>query len=337
MSDIESQEPENGIEQPFLIPTPEGVGRLLEVTRQHVESTMRPILTAIEEPGTGVTALGVVGSNGMDPLPALFFDEYRVRPTVRKGMAHMTTLDSFIAHVNRFGDDDSVVFVDDDRAGPNMIAVLDYHRSDYGGGPDDQRIRTHGEYRHGRHRTRFSFPITEEWREWTGMNEKPMKMVDFSNFIEKRIGDFSVAPDEMPEDVRRFVTVNGGRELIADYASLLELSRGLKVNTDSVVEEAQTLASGEGHLRFTSENRTRNAQGGAVKVPTMFFIAIPIFNKGAPYRLPVALRYRSIPGEGVIFWYELQRHDIAFDRAISEAVTEVEESTPASILFGTPE
>lgn len=335
MSDIDDEMTER--DYPLLIPTPEGVGRLLEVTRQHVESTMRPILTAVEEPGSGAQALVTVSASGMQPLPASFFDAYRERPLFRSGCARMTTLESFIAHVNRFGDEDSVVFVDDTRAAPSLTAVLDYHRSDFDRGAPETVVRTHGEYRYGRHRTGFAFPLTEEWQAWTGKNAVPMKMEQFSQFIEKRIGDFSVAPETMTEDVSRFVTVNGGKEAIADYATLLELSRGLKVNTESVVEEAQVLASGEGHLRFTSENKTRNAAGGTVKVPTMFFIAIPIFNRGASYRLPVALRYRSIPGEGVVFWYELQRHDLALDRAISESVAEVDDNTLASILFGQPE
>lgn len=94
--------------------------------------------------------------------------------------------------------------------------------------------------------------------------------------------------------------------------------------------------SGEGHIRFSVEHETKTRTGGTVKVPTMFFIAIPVFAKGPFYRIGARLRYRKT-AEGVKFWYDLYRADRSFDHAFDEAVEKVRVETPAAVFFGAPE
>ena len=210
--------------------------------------------------------------------------------------------------------------------------MLYYHRADQGEGA----ARGFGQFRHGKHRTTFAFPLSNEWKAWTGKNGTVMSMGQFALFLEDRIGDIALAGDEFPEDVARFVNVNGGPDSIADFATLVELSRGLKVYEQANVEEATNLASGEGHIRFSVENETRTRTGGTIRVPTMFFIAIPIFNKGPFYRIAARLRYRKT-AEGVKFWYDLYRSDRSYDHAFAEAVDRVAAETPASVFYGAPE
>lgn len=306
----------------------DGIGDILAQVRADHDEAMKPDLVTVTEPGTGIDKVAYVTRDGVFPIPQSFFDEERDAPRFRRGTASLTSLDSFIAHVNRFGDGDSVVFACDNRDAPKLTAVLDYHRADAEG--------EHGDYRHGKHRTSFAFPLSDEWKAWNKANAKVMKMAEFALFLEDRIGDIALAGDEFPEALERFVNVNGGTEAIADYAALVELSRGLKVYENAQVEEATNLASGEGHIRFSVEHETRTRTGGTLKVPTMFFIAIPIFNKGAIYRIAARLRYRKTV-EGVVFWFDLYRADKAFDHAFDEAVQRVDAETPATVLFGSPE
>ena len=306
-----------------------GTGEVLKQTRDFIDDSLRAFVEPIEDPDTGIIVLGVFKpGEGVTPLPDYFFDGARENPRFRRGSAAMTSIDSFIAHVNRFGDADSAIFADDRRDAPKLTAVLDYHRADTAG--------QHGDYRHGKHRTTFAFPLSDEWKAWQKANGTVMSMGQFALFLEDRIGDIAIAGDDFPEDVQRFVNVNGGADSIADFATLVELSRGLKVYESANVEEATNLASGEGHIRFSVEHETRGRTGGTVKVPTMFFIAIPIFNKGPFYRIGARLRYRKT-NEGVKFWYDLYRADRSFDHAFSEAVQRVDAETPASVFFGAPE
>lgn len=312
---------------PFLA-SAAGISGVYEATREFIEERLKPEIVPITDPHSGAQALAVVGNDSVVPLADSFFDGNRDSPRYRRGTAAMTSIDSFIQHVNRFGDDDTAVFADDKRDAPKLTAVLDYHRADAEG--------ERGEYRHGKHRTTFAFPLSDEWKAWTKANSTVMTMGQFALFLEDRIGDIAIAGDEFPDDIARFVNVNGGVDSIADFATLVELSRGLKVYESAQVEEATNLNSGEGHIRFSVEHETRGRSGGTVKVPTMFFIAIPIFKKGPFYRIGARLRYRKT-AEGVKFWFDLYREDRSFDHAFAEAVERVDMETPATVFYGAPE
>lgn len=325
---VEKTQSDAGAHRATSLATAAGVADVFSATQEFVTDHLKPDVISVTDPDTGITVLAISTDGSLFPLPADFFDNARDHPRFRRGVAAMTSLDSLIDHVNRFGDADSAVFADDSKTAPKLIAVLDYHRGDADG--------DHGAYRHGKHRTTFAFPLSEEWKAWQKTNSVVMTMGQFALFLEDRIGDIAIAGDDFPEDVARFVNVNGGADSIADYATLVELSRGLKVYESANVEEATNLASGEGHIRFSVEHETRTKTGGTLKVPTMFFIAIPVFAKGPYYRIGARLRYRKT-AEGVKFWYDLYRADRSFDHAFEEAVERVRDDTPAAIFFGAPE
>lgn len=314
-----------------------GVGEMFKAMQEFVTDHLRPLILPVVDPDTGITALAVVGNDSVEPLSERFFDGARDNPRFRRGTAALTRIESFVDHVKRFGDGDTVVFADDSRTAPKLTAILDYHRADQNEvDAEGNARRQHGDYRHGKHRTTFAFPLSDEWKAWIAKDGVVLSMAQFALFLEDRIGDIALAGDDFPEDVARFVAVNGGEGSIADYATLIELSRGLKVYEQANVEEATNLASGEGHIRFSVEHETRGRSGGVLKVPTMFFIAIPVFNKGPFYRIAARLRYRKT-AEGVKFWFDLYRADRSFDHAFVEAVDKVEAETPATVLFGSPE
>jgi hypothetical protein len=309
--------------------TAEGVGEVFKATRDFITESVRAEIITVNDPLTQTPVLAIVGAGGgISPLPDTFFDSGLLSPRFRRGTAAMTTLDSFIDHVNRFGDDDTAVFADDNRTSPKLTAVLDYHRAD----ADDGQ----GQFRHGKHRTTFAFPLSDEWKAWKAKNGVVMSMGDFATFLEDRLADIAGAGDDYTEHVERLVQESGGSDRIATYASLMELARGLHVYESAQVEEAVNLASGEGSIRFSVEHETKTRTGGSVKVPKLFFIAIPIFNKGAFYRIAARLRYRKT-ADGVKFWFDLYRSDLSFDHAFAEAVTKVDANTNASVFFGAPE
>lgn len=332
-----SDEPTGESLLPLAMPglsTAAGVGGVFEATREFIAENMKADLIEVTDPDTDITILAVADTSGqIRPLPADFYDSARDAPRFRRGTAAMTTLASFIAHVNRFGDDDTAVFADDRREAPKLTAVLDYHRAD---NPIESGGSTIGQFRHGKHRTTFAFPLSDEWKAWQKANKVVMSMADFATFLEDRLADIAGAGDDYPEHVERLVEEAGGADRIATYGALMELARGLHVYENAQVEEAVNLASGEGSIRFSVEHETRTRTGGSVKVPKLFFIAIPIFNKGAFYRIAARLRYRKTP-EGVKFWFDLYRPDLSFDHAFAEAVEQVDARTSATVFFGAPE
>lgn len=334
-----------GIPLPFLLSMlggimrarADGVGDIMAQARSFADEHLKPDLVTVTEPQSGIDKVAFVDKDGVHALPPSFFDDVREAPLFRRGTAALTRIESFISHVNRFGDGDTVVFADDSRSAPKLTAVLDYHRADQNEVDEDGKaFRQHGDYRHGKHRTTFAFPLSDEWKAWNAANGKVMSMGDFATFLEDRLADIAGAGDDYPEHVERLVAESGGADRIATYAGLMELARGLHVYENAQVEEAVNLASGEGSIRFSVEHETRTAKGGSVKVPRLFFIAIPVFNKGAFYRIAARLRYRKTV-EGVKFWFDLYRADLSFDHAFAESVAKVEDETSKPVLYGSPE
>lgn len=307
----------------------DGDGLIREV-RDLVEHYVQAEVIPVIEPGTGLPALAVRSGSGISVLPSGLFDQFRDRPRFRHGLATMLSIDSLIAHVNRFKDEGSAIFANDDRAAPSITAVLDYSLA----GPS---IDAGGPLpRFGKHRSSFAFPLSDEWKAWAEMNGQQMAMPDFAAFLENRLPDvlFVEDEDDLAEDVRRLVDTLGGRGTIATPNKLMELARGLQVNENAIAQEAVNLATGEGVIRFQTSHTDET--GAPLKVPALFLIAIPVFRNGPLYRIAARLRYRKNGGR-LSFWYDLWRLDRTFDHAFSEAVQRVQDETELPVFIGKPE
>lgn len=308
--------------------TAQGVADLLASTRKHVEDYAFAQPAMIQDPETGGIMHVMLKPGGeVAHIDQTTFDVNADNPRFRRGTATLTSLASLIDHINRFGDDDSAVFARDCRENPGLLAVLDYHRRD-----DPQ---THGEYRHGLHRAKFDFPVSDEWKAWTRSNGEKMSMAEFAHFLEDNVLDVAEMGDDIPESAERFVAMCGGSKNIADWSMLTALAKSLTVFESATVTEVTDLHGGAVNLTIGEEHDTEVA-GVKATVPTMFFIAIPIFRDGAYYRLPIRLRYRRTR-TGVIFWYEMWREDRAFMDAVKDSVVKVASETRAQTFYGTPE
>jgi uncharacterized protein YfdQ (DUF2303 family) len=252
-----------------------------------------------------------------------FLDEYLTAPERRKGVAKLTSLDSFIAHVNRFKDDDSALFANDSRESPSITAVLDYHC-----------IGSDSNPRFGEHRSFYNLPLSNEWGHWHGSNGKSFTQAEFAAFLEDRIVDVINVHDDMVLSER----IASFKELIrgsfASPTKLMELAAGLNVTQDEDVKSNYNLQSGEAQLGYTSKHRGEDGQ--PLTVPKMFMIAIPVFLHGALYQIAVRLRYRL--KQGTISWfYEMHQTDLVFDDAFTDTCNQASEQTKLPIFLGEPE
>lgn len=313
------------VDTPVIAPA-SGVGEALAQALAVTDEYTKPFVQEFMEPLTGFMATALITREGAIPVPPSIFDEYRDKPRFRRGTATLTDLDSFIAHVERFKSEESAIFAKDDRTNPSLTAVLDYHPK---GADSDPAF--------GKHRSTFSFPLSDEWKAWHAKNgvRNAMTMGEFAEFLEDRIIDVEHPLDSGFSDERTkdFIDKLGGLSVVATPTRLLELSTSLSVNENATVREATKLASGEGHVVFQSEHV--DAAGAAVDIPSLFVLTIPVFKKGAYYRVVSRLRYRVRPT--VVFWYELWRDDLVFDHAFDEALAKVREETALPVLLGAPE
>jgi uncharacterized protein YfdQ (DUF2303 family) len=244
-------------------------------------------------------------------------------PERRTGTAKLTDLGSFIAHVRRFADEDSAVFAIDDRANPRLVGVLDYHRQ---GATAAARF--------GQHRAEYAFPLSDEWKAWTGRIARSFTQSELAQWLEDRILDL-LDPSQVGESNRTLAERLGIK--LAGPATLTALARDFAVRADVRVAQAVVLSTGETSVSYDETHETQSKKtGGKLEVPGGFVIAIPVFRNGAAYQMLARLRYR-LQGGVISWWIAIEGVDRVFDHAISEAIEHVHESTQLPVYRGTPE
>lgn len=248
-------------------------------------------------------------------------DHFRTAPLRRKGTAVMSDVTSFIAHVNRFRDSDSAVFVsvNADDSAATMIAILDYHRTGSDGAP-----------RFGGHRVQYDFPTSDEWQAWQDP-EIFLSQDEFAAFIEEHLADVQ-DPLNAKDQAKAFSALYDCQ--FASPSTLLKLSRGLAVHVNNKVANHTTLESGERSIAF--ETTHTDGGGRALQVPRAFLVAIPVFESGLRYQIPVRLRYR-VQGGAIVWSWELYRAKDVFKDALRDDCTTVEDETTLPLYYGVAE
>jgi len=248
-------------------------------------------------------------------------DSWADAPDRREGTTTLTTIEAFVAWMNRFKDTDSIVYLDDTNLQqPRLVGIIDYHREGAEGKPRFQR-----------HRAVYEFPVSNEWAAWTSRNGKPTSQAAFAEFLEDHLVD--IYPGTPPlESLTTFATTYG--ITLATPAALLEVSKNLHVTVEQKLIQHTNLSTGEALLQF--EESHSDKAGGQVKFPRGFAIAIPVFRGEPPIAIPVRLRYKA-DGQKVIFTMVLYRLDIVMEHALLKAMKRVAEDTALPVLRGKPE
>ncbi|WP_213287549.1 DUF2303 family protein [Bradyrhizobium sp. sGM-13] len=214
-------------------------------------------------------------------------EKWRNAPERKRGVARLATLQSFIDLANRHKDANSVIFAQAEWPSPSLTAIINYNEAGTGAA------------RFGDHRFVYPFPMTDEFKAWAGQDSSQMSQSEFAAFIEERV--FELA-DPTPGEADMFEKIL--RTQFASPSRMMELSRGLQVNVESVAKSGVTLQSGEGEIQFVEEHRDQ--RGEKLIVPGLFMIALPAFIGGDPVRIPVRLRYR-VKGGAISWFYQMYR------------------------------
>jgi len=278
----------------------------------------------------GSTPLGEV----VDLKPAI--DAWRTRPERSTGTALAHDLASFIAHVVAYKDARTRLFADILSPQPSLQAVLNYH-----GTGDDTA--------HGDHRTRYDFPLSDEWKTWTKNNGEAMSQSGFGAWLEDHLVDVASPPEFLSSAKRSAAGGDFGKRTpdedlaylaqaldvtFAEPRKLLDLSRGLSLTSEEKIVGSAVASSGEVTITYSQEHK--DANGAQLKVPQIFLLAIPLFRNGNPHYIAARLRYRVREGR-VLWFYELYRHLQALDHAVREACIEAQKQIGLPLYYGTPE
>lgn len=243
-------------------------------------------------------------------------EKYRLDPERRAGTAQTTTLQSFIDLTNRHKDASSAIFAKTSWPEPHLLAVFDYHQVD-------------GRPRWGKHRARYTFPITDEFKVWIEKNGKGMEQAEFAAFLEEHAAELSAAyPPEAVEYESLF------KEKFATPADLIALSRSLEVFVGARVKRQERLSSGERTVEFVEEHT--NTKGEKVEIPGLFMVSVPAFVDGENVRIPARLRYRIQSGS-IVWSYQLYRWQFWLRDQVKNDLATVADKTALPTFEGSPE
>lgn len=302
------------------------------IVKEHIAPVVKSFMDHTGESREVLILPKGLEAHSLKPL----MDDYRRHPERPKGEAKTFTLDAFIAWTSRQAVPESVLFANNSLTEPSLTAVINYHQpqavhEDRAVDGDD------GFAGWGDHRCTYRFPLSKAWQAWAGAEGREMAQADFARFLEDRITDVVIPPQDGRADADAtlldLVGQLGG--ILAGPSRLLELARGLQVTEQHRVKNAINLSTGEVQIAWETEHQ--GATGEQLKVPNMFLIGIPVFESEAMYRMPVRLRYRL--RDGKLYW-SIKRHrpELTFEHAFNEALDKVRKGLPEMPLFiGAPE
>ncbi|WP_235451331.1 DUF2303 family protein [Gemmobacter sp. LW-1] len=262
----------------------------------------------------------------------------KLQPWRRTGTAKMQDLQSLIDWANRNKGETSALFATVSDA-PSLTCIADYMAA---GSPVLDHHSRDPAASHCRHRAHYAFPLSREWKLWTAISGKAMEKAELGNFVEENAKDF-LAPSP--------ALVNGGGkledwekafELIAQQVrgrfgsvdALITLSRQFEVNETMNLKATRNPDTGESSFVFINEHQ--QPDGNPIQIPTLFIIALPVFENGHFYRLAVRFRYQK-QGSALRFFLTLHNPDIAMRDAVEGALDTATTETGLPLFRGQPE
>lgn len=224
---------------------------------------------------------------------------YLLNPVLRRADVALYDAASFVAYVNRFKDDASVIF--SDKIAKAFTAVLDYHE-----GAD-------GFARWGRHRVMLQARQTEAWKRWVSASKTPMNQATFAAFLEDNVPDIAE-----PEG-----------------AKIVEAARNLEAKKAVAFQSHQRPHDGSVHFLY-SEDVQGHQRGGELKIPEQFILGIAPFEGSAKYRVTARVRFRIEDGGKLAMWFDLYRVEDIVEQAYADMQKAVADGVSSTLILSGP-
>lgn len=230
-------------------------------------------------------------------------EPYQRFPRRKRGNVSMSTVESFIAYVNKhYTQDYSVIYaaLDPTKYMASMVAVLNDHSS------------LNADWRD--HKCTFIPKGSVEFGRWLGKDRMPMKQVEFAAWLEDNLGDIA--------------TVEG----FPTGVEILKMAIGFEATADKRLKSRINLQSGGVRFEFVDDEDkdTRTT----MEAYSRFMLGLPVFyGAKVAYQVEARLKYREHNGS-LTFWYELIRPDKVFAEAIEEDLKRVVDETDVMMLYG---
>lgn len=265
----------------------------------------------------------------------------KLQPWRRMGTAHLSDIDSLIAWANRNKGDTSALFADTGEK-PRLTCIADYLGA---GAPVIDPSDRDPKASYMQHRGTYAFPMSPEWQTWTNISGQPLSGAELGEFVEANAKDLLEPTPNLLNgtpgargvedwEVRMIDIARQIQGRFGQYQTLIQLARNFQVNEVSNVQASLNRDTGESSIQFLNEHQ--QPDGSAVQIPNLFMIAIPIFEHGAHYRIPLRFRYRKA-GAAVKFIFTLHNADVCLRDAVDEALAKAQSETGLPLFRGSPE
>jgi hypothetical protein len=237
------------------------------------------------------------------------------KPKIVAGVVSVQDSSSFIEYVNRFKNDDSVIFAD--QQSNIVLGILDYHKK-----PENNAAAPGAEL--AAHRVRFDMPFSIEWLTWGRLSGKLVSHKEFATFLEEN------SIDVLPLAKRQGLATS---EDDADMPeTLLELTRSLQVA--SKVSFNSTVRHGD-YEKIDFSKESDATVKGAIGLPLAFQICIPIYF-GEPAVVLTCFTRKKIDDGALALGFVISRAENERQAEFQRIVGVIHSSTDLTTLFGKP-
>lgn len=218
-------------------------------------------------------------------------------PTRKKGNVTLTKAEAFIAWVLRNKTPETVLYASEGKT--NFRAIFNAH-ADAAGSPG-----------WGDFTADYDCPLSDEWERWFKHSQhgadvdakRGMKHADFIQFIEDNLLDITLPAS----------------------GAMLAAVRSFEAKKDVKFASARRLENGDVQFAY-AENTEQQTPAGALALPALFEVTIPVFQGGDKYVIQANLRYRVSSG-GLTLWYELVRPHKSLEHAFAAVSKQIAEGT----------
>lgn len=223
------------------------------------------------------------------------FDEVLERPIKLNQLTSLHTAKDFIAYVDRFADNNSVVFVD--VLGGKIQAVLDFHEA-----TKVESYNSNALQRHCEHIANFRVNHTPEFLKIKENSGKKMTQMDFALFL---------------EDVMPYINQPAADELY-------EIVNTLQAKTSIDFKSGSRTDNGQVSLTYNENIEASAGRQGSLNIPEQIVFGIQVHRGGEHYALPARFRYRIKDGS-IALWYDLDQLEKAIEKSMEDTVTYIRE------------
>jgi uncharacterized protein YfdQ (DUF2303 family) len=152
----------------------------------------------------------------------------------------------------------------------------------------------------GHHQAILITKFSPEYEAWKKNSGNQMTQVQFAQFVEDNLPDFSTP----------------------DGATMLEISRKFLANKK--VEFSSEVRLQNGDVQVTYLENTEAKAKGQINFPSEFTLGIPILSKGDPYEVKCNLRYKLNDGR-LMMWFDIVRQHKLLEAAFDDVLAKVRE------------